>query len=276
MSKTIHLQNINIRRIFVLIRPLLPPLLNLLITRQQSVALSTAGKSEMQRIWCTQLRHRSYVSRAYKDLTTSRHQVQRLEELEKPFWQLRIFILQWLYQALHQCQIAGAEDGCALGLQVGTHLKSIRSIFNKIDDDMRVQINPLHGFYSSTCFSHESRSICRYASTSSRVGGGASDGKTCRTLSSVPMTRSKEPRGNGVPFSSNKCAVCVCEVSCGRRRHLDRMSRARSSGRQRRSAACSRSRCHSRSSTSIISRGIVSPTLFYHTEVASSTGSELT
>jgi len=219
LNKTICLQNNNIRWVVIPPRPLLPPLRNLRITRQQSVALSTAGKSEMQRVWCTQLRHRSYVSRAYKDF---------------------------------------------------------RNIFNKIDDDICVQINPLHGFYSSTRFSHESRSVCRYASTSSRVGGGASDGKTCRTLSSVPMTRSKEPRGNGVPFSSNKCAVCVCEVSWVRRRHLDRMSRANSSGGQRRRAACSRSWCHSRSSTSIISRGIVSPTLFYHTGVASSTGGEPT
>lgn len=249
MKQKPHLHNDNLRGVAIGTRRSLPPLRNLCIACQQNVTFATAGKREMQCIRRAQLRQGSDASCSYKDFAPSWHQLQRLEKHEELLLQSVITLLQRFYKALHQRQAAGAEDGTGLCLQGGTNLRSVRSILNEIDDHACIQVDY---FYSSARLSHKSRSAWRYASTSSREGGGVAEGKTCRIVSRVPITRAREPLGNRAHASSFRRLLV-------RRSHCSSMSRASSSGLQRRWAAHSRSSCQSHSSTSIVNLGMLSP-----------------
>ncbi len=253
LNTTMCRQNNTIRRVVLPPRPLPPSLRNLRLTRQQSVARSAAGKSEVQRIGRAQPCLDSEASGSDKDFATSGNQLQRLEKHAETLLQSLVSLLQRFYWALHQRQIAGVEDRLVMCLQLGANLGCIRGILNTIEDDACIQVNSgsaldssAHNFYSSTLLSHESRSARRYASTSPRDGGGTSDGKFLWITLSVSATSASEPLGNRT-------------VLLVRRSHCSRMSRASSSGLQRRWAARSRRSCQSCSSSSIVNLGRLLP-----------------
>ncbi|GIV04858.1 MAG: hypothetical protein KatS3mg016_0433 [Fimbriimonadales bacterium] len=253
MSQMIYLHDDDLRGVEIVPQPLLPPLRDLGIACQQDVALDAAGKSEVQRIGRVQPCRGSDVSGSDKDFATSGNQLQRLEKYQKPLLQPLVSLLQRLDQTLHQRQIAGVEDRLVMCLQLGINLGCIRGIFNKIDDDACIQVNSwsvldgaAQNFYSSKRLSHESRSACRYASTSSREGGGSPDGKFLWIAFSASTASASEPLG-------------TCTVLLVRRSYCSRKSRTSFSGSQRRWVARSRSSCQSRSSCSIVNLGMLSP-----------------
>jgi hypothetical protein len=248
---------------------LLPLLPDLGITCQQHIALAIAGECKMESIGSAQPRRRPNLCCTHEYLTASRYQFQRLEKGEKPLLQMPICLLKGQHQALQQRQIARAEYRGRLCLQIGANLEGIWSVLNQINNHIGIQIDSRHLTQSPFEPSQEARSCCRYASISSREGGGMSKGIAVWIRFSVAKTRWSEPRGKATTVQSCSCSCnsvgyflalfCLRPLRSGICNLPKSSCCASASGVSPWRSACSRSCCHACSSTSIVSLGTVSP-----------------